>query len=135
MEALFAEARAAASAVQLEAARGASVEAVQLAARLKAAQDKLQAKIEASLPGAVREAASKGDTRAVVLQFSGADLFEEEFCYLFLLRGGRRHEDTRLLRAAGFGPLLYRLRTAFAPFRVHHLWISSTNQNELSVSW
>lgn len=132
---MFEEARVTSSAVQLETARHEAAEAAELAARLKAAQDKLQAQIETSLPNIVREAASKGDTRAVVLRFSGAELFDDEYCYLFLLRGGRRNEDTRLLRAAGFGPLLYKLRAAFAPFRVHHLWISSTNQNEVSVSW
>jgi len=107
-----------------------------LGQKLRAEQDKLYGIVMAALPGAVREAAAKGQRTAVLLRFSGADKLEE-FCYLYMLKGPHNPEHRAEMRAMGAKPLLHRLRSELqrAGFGVHHAWQRATNDNTLSVSW
>lgn len=100
-----------------------------------ALQVKLKDVIVKKVPDAVRLAAGVGSTSAVVLEFNGADKFEGEFSYLFLLKGPRDAQQRDVLMARGFVPLLETLRHSLAPFEVRHSWVPGSNLNKLSLVW
>lgn len=119
------------------------------AARVIAAQARLSAEVKERLPGAVRAAAAGGERVAKLLEFAGTDAFrssspedgssadDEDFCYLFLLKGphvaNRAQRDD--FQASGGVPLLPYLRRELHPFRVRHVWDRSTNNNLLLAEW
>lgn len=104
--------------------------------RLRAEQGRLYQIVMQAIPGAVREAAAKGQRTAVILRFSGSDRLDE-FCYLYMLKGPHNHEHRDEMRAMGARPLLQRLRHELhqAGFGVVHTWQRATNDNTLAVTW
>lgn len=104
--------------------------------RMRDEQARLYSLVMDALPGAVREAAAKGQRVATVLEFSGSDKLDE-FCYLYMLKGPHAHEHRHEMRLMGVKPLMHRLRDELgrAGFGVHHAWQRATNQNTLAVTW
>lgn len=104
--------------------------------RLGEEQDDMYRLVMAAVPGAVKEAAARGQRVATLLRFDGADKLRE-FCYLYMLKGPHKQELRQEMRAMGVRPLLHRLRVEFqrAGFGVHHAWQRATNENTLSVTW
>lgn len=98
-------------------------------------QEKLKTELLLKIPDCVRLAASKGLLSTNILTFHGNDKFQQEFSYLFLLKGPRNREQRDLLSAAGFVPLLDTLRSECNPFEVRHTWMPGTNENHVTLFW
>jgi hypothetical protein len=99
------------------------------------AQATLRDNLLAELPAKVKAAASKGKFSATILEFAGADKFDDNFSYLFLLKGPRDLPQQNDLAARGFVPLYTSLYYRMSPFLVNFQWTPGTNLNSLTVSW
>jgi hypothetical protein len=99
------------------------------------AQAALKSELLQKVPDAVRIAAGKGMTSTEILEFGGSDKFQNEFSFLFLLKGPRDREQRDALFAAGFVPLLDVLKFEMSPFEVRHTWVPGTNANKLTLVW
>lgn len=128
MDSLCAEVRSLVAHAEEDALRREAEERAAHVAAARAAQDRLFETLLHGFEGLVRGAAAEGKHEVDLLAFEGADTFNNEFCYLYLLKGPRQPE-------AGIQPLLPELRRAVAPFRLRHVWRPGTVQNKLVVSW
>lgn len=126
---LFAEARALATAFEDEQARLVDEERAAHVANVAAAQSRLLARLTEGLEDRVLAAAAEGKRELEVLVFEGSETFDDEFCYLYLLKGARGQPEE------GVVPLLATMRRMLAPFRVRHVWRLGTVQNTVLVSW
>ena len=136
LSALYAEA-VATTAAAVQHAEDARLQDMQATGqRMREEQALLYDRVMDALPGAVREAAAKGQRVATILEFAGSDKLDE-FCYLYMLKGPHAHEHRHEMRQMGVKPLMYRLRDELgrAGFGVHHAWQRATNQNTLAVTW
>jgi hypothetical protein len=98
-------------------------------------QSKLRGKLLDVLPEAVKAAASRGKYSTALLEFSGSDKFDDNFSYLFLLKGPRDTPQQNDLAARGFVPLYTSMYHELRPFVLNYQWTPGTNSNALSVSW
>lgn len=129
---LFAEARAVAASREGAAVTAAQDERAALAAAVTAAQDRLLTTLLEGFTEKVRRAAHEGKRETELLAFNGGDTFDDQFCYLFLLKGPR---STDRDACPGVVPLLGTLQNRVAPFRLRHVWKQGTVQNSLVASW
>lgn len=128
MDSLFAEVQSLVAAAKQDAVRREEEERAAHVAAVRAAQGRLLSTLLDGFEGLVRAAAAEGLHEVDLLSFEGADTFDGEFCFLYLLKGPRQAEE-------GVEPLLPNLRRALAPFRLRHVWRQGTVQNRLVVSW
>jgi hypothetical protein len=103
--------------------------------KAKATQDKLYAELRDKLPGIVRGAASHGKTTADLLTFSGNEKYNDDFSYLFLLKGPRDREQKYDLYRHGFMPLFDRLTKDVVPFQLMFTWVPGCNLNKVTLEW
>lgn len=95
---------------------------------IRSAQARLLEGLTEGLSDRVLHAAREGARELDLLTFNGADTFDGEFCYLYLLKGPRQQEE-------GVDPLLPRLRRLLAPFSVRHVWEQGTVHNRIVMAW
>jgi hypothetical protein len=90
----------------------------------------------------VIDAASTGQTRAVLMVFDGNDKFIDDDHHhdavaasplLYLIKGPRQREVRDALRRRP--SVLARLRSTLVPFRISLVWDRRTNTNSLVASW
>lgn len=101
----------------------------------KRAQDKLFAELFEKLPDSVRTAAAQGRTTAELLTFSGNEKYDDEFSYLFLVKGPRDREQKYDLYRYGFRPLHDRLAQGVLPFTLNFTWVPGCNLNKVTLEW
>ena len=106
-----------------------------LCATVKIAQDTLQRELVDKLPSIVRTAASQGRSTADLLTFSGNEKYDDEFSYLFLVKGPRDREQKYDLYRHGFVPLYDTLSREVHPFKILFTWIPGCNLNKLTLEW
>ncbi len=108
---------------------------VVLCANAKTAQDKLRDELLAKLPQLVRSSAGQGRSTVDLLTFSGNEKYDDDFSYLFLLKGPREREQKYDLFRHGFVPLFDTLLTDVTPFQLMFTWIPGSNTNKLTLEW
>ena len=128
---LYDEARALIVARRAQETRDAETEAAAHVSAVSLAQSQLLSRLLDGFQERVMEAAREGRCEMELLAFEGGDTFDDEFCYLYLLRGPRQPDSFN----SGIAPLLPALRGSLAPFRVRHVWKQGTVQNSLVVAW
>lgn len=106
-----------------------------LCERITLVQKKLRDDLLEKFPGIVKDAAALGKTTADLLAFSGNEKYDDDFSYLFLLKGPRDREQKYDLYQHGFIPLYETLAMDVTPFGMHFTWIPGANQNRVSVHW
>lgn len=106
-----------------------------LCANVKIAQDKLRADLLAKLPIIVRGAAGQGRSTVDMLTFSGNEKYDDDFSYLFLLKGPREREQKYDLYRYGFVPLFDTLLNEVTPFQLMFTWVPGCNLNKLTLEW
>lgn len=106
-----------------------------LCERVKIAQDKLRHDLNEKLPDLVRAAALQGRSSTALLTFSGNDKYDDDFSYLFLLKGPRDREQKYDLYRHGFVPLYDTLLNEVTPFQMLFTWIPGCNLNKLTLEW
>lgn len=106
-----------------------------LCARVKTAQTKLEEELKYLLPSIVRASALQGKKTADLLTFTGSEKYDDEFSFLFLLKGPRDREQKYDLYKHGFVPLFDCLTNEVAPFKLAFTWVPGCNLNKLTLSW
>lgn len=106
-----------------------------LCANVKIAQEKLRADLLSKLPDVVRRAASQGRYTVDLLTFSGNEKYDDDFSYLFLMKGPRDKEQRYDLYRYGFVPLYDTLLGDVGPFQLMFTWIPGCNLNKLTLEW
>lgn len=106
-----------------------------LCSRVAQVQDKLKQELFEKIPECVRCAAGKGKNAADILTFTGNEKYDDDFSYLFLLKGPRDREQKYDLHRHGFNPLIDILSREVNPFEVTFTWVPGCNMNKVTVSW
>lgn len=106
-----------------------------LCEKAKASQEKLRSELLVKVPMAVRAAAIQGKSSVDILSFTGSEKFEDDFSYLFLLKGPRDREQKYDLYRHGFVPLYDTLMNDVVPFPLTMKWVPGCNLNTLTLEW
>jgi len=100
-----------------------------------ALQAQLRTRIMGKFSETVLAAAGLGRCYVDVLAFGGTEKYEDDYSFLFLIKGARDDAQRNEMGAAGFVPLLETLRHELAPFEVRHTWAAGSNKNKITVLW
>ena len=108
---------------------------VALCEKVVVVQEKLRKELLERLPSIVRAAASQGRSSIDLLTFNGSDKYDDDFSYLFLLKGPRDREQKYDLHTHGFSPLYNTLVRDVFPFELTFTWVPGCNLNKLTLGW
>jgi len=106
-----------------------------LCEKAKISQEKLRRDVLEKIPGIVKTAATEGRSTADILTFSGSEKYDDDFSYLFLLKGPRDREQKYDLYRHGFIPLYDTLLHDVVPFQAMFTWIPGCNLNKVTLEW
>ena len=99
------------------------------------AQNKLRDEIIEKIPIIARAAASQGRSTVDLLSFNGSQKYDDDFSYLFLLKGPRDREQKYDLYKHGFSSLFETLTHDVSPFKLTFTWVPGCNLNKLTLTW
>lgn len=106
-----------------------------LCEKAKISQEKLRKEVLEKIPTIVKAAAQQGRSTVDVLSFSGNEKYDDDFSYLFLLKGPRDREQKYDLYRHGFVPLFDTLLHDVVPFQAMFTWIPGCNLNKVTLEW